>query len=338
MKEAKDTLLRQWSMLRKVPRYPGSVGTRELKDKLEEEGFRVDIRTIQRDLEKLSGPFPLASEEQGKAFRWQWAEDGQVMDIPGMEPPAALAFRLAEEYLTPLLPQATLKHLEPHFQRAKEVLGPSRGRRLGLWPDKVRMTARGPILRPPKVRPEVQDAVYQALLNDRQLEVSYKRKDSEQAKSYPLSPLGLVFREGVIYLVCIVKDYADVRHLALHRMSTAKVLDTPCRRPQGFDLDSFIRKNEELAYPVSGKSIRLAALFEGQTAVHLSERPLSKDQRMVPQKDGRVLVQATVRDTLELRWWLLGFGDKVEVLGPKELREEFSATAQRMGRLYRGDA
>src|SRR3989304_2198869 len=106
MKEAKDTLLRQWSMLRKIPRHPGSVGTRALKDKLEEEGFRVDIRTIQRDLEKLSGPFPLASHEQGKAFRWQWAEDGQVMDIPGMEPPAALAFRLAEEYLAPLLPQA----------------------------------------------------------------------------------------------------------------------------------------------------------------------------------------------------------------------------------------
>ena len=335
MKEAKDTLLRQWSMLRKIPRHPGSVGTRELKDKLEEEGFRVDIRTIQRDLEKLSGPFPLASDEQGKAFRWQWAEDGQVMDIPGMEPPAALAFRLAEEYLAPLLPQATLKHLAPHFQRAKEVLGPSPARKLGLWPDKVRIIGRGPILIPPKIRREVQETVYQALLEDRQVQVTYQRKDSDEPKSYPLHPLALVFREGAVYLVCRVKEYDNVRHLALHRMSSAKLLDQPCSRPSGFNLDTYIRTNEELAYPVSGKSIRLETFFDARTAIHLGERPLSKDQRMMPQKDGRVLLQATVRDTLELRWWLLGFGDKVEVVAPEMFREEFAATVQRMGRFYK---
>lgn len=335
MRAIKDTILRQWSLLRVIPRYPRSVGTRELKDRLEEEDFRVNVRTIQRDLEKFSAIFPLASETQGNALRWSWAEDAQVMDIPGMDPATALAFRLAEEYLTPLLPQTTLKHLAPHFQRAKEVLVPSRGRKLGLWPDKVRMIARGPVLIPPKIRPEVQDAVYQALLNDRQVQVTYQRKDSDQPKSYPVHPLALVFREGAVYLVCRVKEYDDVRHLALHRMSSAKLLDQPCSRPSGFNLDTYIRTNEELAYPVSGKPIRLETLFDARTAVHLGERPLSKDQRMVPQKDGRVLLQATVRDTLELRWWLLGFGDKVEVLGPKMLRKEFAEVTQRMAEVYR---
>lgn len=337
MRAIKDTILRQWSLLRMVPRYPRSVGTRELKDRLEEEDFHVNVRTIQRDLEKFSAIFPLASEAQGNALRWSWAEDAQVMDIPGMDPATALAFRLAEEYLTPLLPQTTLKHLAAHFRRAKEVLGPSPARKLGLWPDKVRMIARGPVLIPPKVRPEVQDAVYQALLNDRQAQVTYQRKDSDQPKSYPVHPLALVFREGAVYLVCRVKEYDDVRHLALHRMSSAKLLDQPCSRPSGFNLDTYIRTNEELAYPVSGKPIRLETLFDARTAVHLGERPLSKDQRLTPQKDGRVLLQATVRDTLELRWWLLGFGDKVEVLGPKALREEFGAVARRMAGLYKSE-
>ncbi|MBX3302969.1 MAG: WYL domain-containing protein [Nitrospira sp.] len=39
---------------------------------------------------------------------------------------------------------------------------------------------------------------------------------------------------------------------------------------------------------------------------------------------------ASNKDTLELRWWLLGFGDMVEVLGPKTLRKEFAATAKRL--------
>ncbi len=324
-------------MLQKVPRAPGSIGTRELKAKLEEDGYEVDVRTIQRDLGKLSGLFPLASEERGKANRWCWAEGARVMDIPGMEPTAALAFRLAEEYLSPLLPQATLQHLGPHFKRAKEVLKPTRGSKLSLWPDKVLVIGHGPALTPPHIRPEVQGAASRALLEDRQLEVTYKRKDAEKPKSYPINPLGLVFRDGVVYLVGTAKEYPDVRHFALHRMSAPKVLNTSCRRPPGFNLHTYVKQEQFFAYPVSQGLIRLKALFSAGSAVHLSERLLSKDQNLTAQKDGRVLLQATVLDTLELHWWLRAFGDRVEVLAPKALREEFKTIAQRMARMYQRD-
>ena len=51
--------------------------------------------------------------------------------------------------------------------------------------------------------------------------------------------------------------------------------------------------------------------------------------------DGRVRVTARVRDTMQLRWWLLGFGEQVEVIGPETLREEFAETAREMHGLYR---
>lgn len=321
-------------MLQKIPRHPGSIGTRRLKEKLETEGFQVDVRTIQRDLLKLSDVFPLTCEKQGKALRWCWAQDAKVMDIPGMEPTVALAFRLAEEHLVSLLPKATLKHLEPHFQRAKEILKPTRGTRLGLWPDKVMVIGHGPGLTPPYVSTEVQDAVSRALLEDRQLEVTYKRKDAEKPKSYPLNPLGLVFRGGVVYLVGTAKDYPDVRHFALHRISAPKVLDAPCRRPAGFDLHNYVKQEQVFAYPVSKGRIRLRALFDGKAYVLFSERRLSKDQAVTMQKDGRVLLEATVLDTLELRWWLQSFGDRVEILAPKALRDEFKTITQRMAEMY----
>ena len=49
---------------------------------------------------------------------------------------------------------------------------------------------------------------------------------------------------------------------------------------------------------------------------------LSEDHRTTEQSDGRILVEATVADTSQLRWWLLGFGSQVEVLEPISLREE----------------
>jgi predicted DNA-binding transcriptional regulator YafY len=41
-----------------------------------------------------------------------------------------------------------------------------------------------------------------------------------------------------------------------------------------------------------------------------------------------------VLDTLQLRWWLLGFGDQVEVVAPKSLRQEFAETARNMAGYY----
>mgnify|MGYP003324733769 CR=1 FL=1 len=38
-----------------------------------------------------------------------------------------------------------------------------------------------------------------------------------------------------------------------------------------------------------------------------------------------------MQDTSQLRWWLLGFGEQVEVIKPAHLREEFRKTAQKLG-------
>jgi predicted DNA-binding transcriptional regulator YafY len=117
-------------------------------------------------------------------------------------------------------------------------------------------------------------------------------------------------------------------------MTSAQLQNTAARRPTGFSLERYVKKEKFFAYPLNGSRIQLEVLFEKDAVFHLSERPLAKDQRLIPQRDGRVLLQATVRDTLELRWWLLGFGDKVEVVSPNTLREEFKVIAQRMNASY----
>jgi predicted DNA-binding transcriptional regulator YafY len=102
--------------------------------------------------------------------------------------------------------------------------------------------------------------------------------------------------------------------------------------PAGFDLDCYIQEGE-FAYPV-GEPIRLEAVFSRGAAFHLSETPLSADQRVTDLDDARVVVHATVENTAELRWWLCGFGAEVEVLAPADLREEFRAIAAAMATVY----
>jgi len=75
-----------------------------------------------------------------------------------------------------------------------------------------------------------------------------------------------------------------------------------------------------------------------EVAEHLAERRLSGDQRITRRTGDRVLVEASVADTQELRWWLLGFGDAVEVLSPTLLREEFAGQARAMQTMYETEA
>ena len=85
-----------------------------------------------------------------------------------------------------------------------------------------------------------------------------------------------------------------------------------------------------------GEMIKLVLRMKRPAAAHLYETPLSEDQVITDdEREGWVRVEATVCETSQLRWWLLGFGGQVEVLQPEFLREEFRAVFVSDHALYR---
>ena len=328
-----DTLMRQWQMLRLIPRQPSKISTTELIHRLADDGFNTTPRTLQRDLVRMSSIYPLLCDDRDKPFGWSWNKDANVHEVPGIDSDTALAFYLAEKHLEPLLPRTTIKRLQPHFRRAAEVLDQADADKGNpAWRNKVRVLYRGPGLKNPSVKPDVQSAVYDALLRNRRLDVEYLPRGKDETKQYELNPLGLVLKDGLFYLVCSMWDYPDIRLLTLHRMHAATVMDIPCAVPDGFDLDSYIASGE-LNFSV-GDEMNLKAWISSDMAIHLQERPLHSNQLISESGDGRILLNVTVQDTNELRWWLLGFGDQVEVLAPEGLRSDFHAIANNMAKAY----
>jgi len=328
-----DTLMRQWQMLRLIPRQPSKISTSELMQGLADEGFETTPRTLQRDLVRMSSIYPLLCDDRDKPFGWSWSRDANVHEVPGIDSDTALAFYLAEKHLEPLLPRTTLKRLEPHFRRAEEVLDQADSDKGNpAWRNKVRVLHRGPGLKNPAIKSDVQSAVYDALLRNRRLGVEYLPRGATASKQYELNPLGLVLKDGLFYLVCSMWDYPDIRLLALHRMNTATVMDIPCAAPDGFDLDAYIASGE-LDFAIGGV-IKLKARISRQVAIHLEERPLHKDQRLIESDEDTWLLESTTQDTNELRWWLLGFGQNVEVIAPDGLRNEFQQISEQMAAIY----
>jgi len=327
MSRSVDTLYRQWLMLSKIPRSPKRTTAIELKNSLSAEGYDIDVRTVQRDLDKLSTSFPLNYDTEGRKNFWFWIETAAVQDLPGMEPVTALAFQMAESYLSPILPKATLDLLQPYFQRAKQVLQAATQSNLKKWPDKVAVISRGPDLLKPQIKPQIQQIIYDALLKEKQIKATYKSKKTHESTDYILHPLGIVNKHGVIYLVCTLWNYQNIKQLALHRFESAEVIEDNSNTPEQFTLSDYVQADHQFAYPITPDLIQLKVLFDAKAGEHLFETPLTDNQVLTAQDDGQLLLEAEISDTQELRWWLSGFGSSAEILEPIELREHFARDA-----------
>ena len=308
-----ETALRQIHMLQLIPREPRKISAPDLLTSLSGAGFaEVSLRTVQRDLIALSPYFPIVSDEREKPFGWSWKKDAPAFGLPALDPQTALTLKLAEEYLNLELPTATFDHLSPYFKAADHVLTEFGGK-LAAWPDKVRVLPRGQPLLPPVIDPDVQRIVYQALMENRRAEVVYRKPAEVKEQTFEISPLGIVVRNQIVYVVCAIGEKALTPYqLVLHRMKKALLLDKPAREIEGFSLDGYIQKGG-FGLP-TGRKVRLEAIFTHFAGRHLLETALSEDQESEILPDGRIRITASVMETEELKMWLRGFGDGVEII------------------------
>lgn len=189
---------------------------------------------------------------------------------------------------------------------------------------------------PPKIDLEVQSMVYQALLDECPLRVGYLPRNSKKPKEYLVTPLGLVVRDYVSYIVVAMHNDGSVRYLPLHRFKTVEPEDIDPVRPAGFNLASYA--NDNFGFQVGeSPTLDLVLWMDKDAAVSVAECPVSKKQSMAEQADGSFLLSAVVPSTLELRRWIYSFGKQVEVLEPGPLRAEIAEEIAAMLQRYNSD-
>ncbi|TYT75226.1 helix-turn-helix transcriptional regulator [Desulfobotulus mexicanus] len=327
---------RQCLILQMLPREPLCTDTASLERRLREKGIEVHRRTIQRDLEELSRVFPIACNDNEKPYGWFWSINAEAIHLPQMNPITAFSFRMIEAFLHSVMPPAALKTLEPHFSEASNILDAVRAESFRSWPDKVKILSRTQPLKPPHIDAAILNTVYEGLMDGKRIQASYRKRGEEASTDYTINPLGIVLLDSVIYLVCTMRDYQrmeDVRQLALHRFLSATLLEKPGLVPEGFSMQGYIDSGA-FTYLQGNQPMALEFLMEKSVATHLFETPLSEDQRITPHDELRVKVEATVLDTAQIRWWLLGFGEFVQVMKPEKLREAFGSRVKKMHSMY----
>lgn len=323
-------LARQITMLGLIPRLPGKVSASQLQKRLESDGFEVDLRSIQRDLQKLQKPMDLV-RDAAKPAGWSYSRAARPLVLPVLDAPSALTLNMVERYLAPVLPRALLKVWQPQFDDARRTLDKGK---FGKWRDRVAILPSGPARLPVTIPDGVVEVVYNALLDGVQFEADYRAVGVETER-YTFNPLGLVHRDGVTYLVATREGSTHIPLFALHRMKNPVRSDRPSREPDGFNLRHYIEEERQFDWPIE-RNIKLKLRLGPYTRTYFEERPLSHDQQIIPIKGSDASrLTASVQETMSLRWWLMSFGASVEVLAPKKLREALAHSIGQAAALYR---
>jgi len=323
----RNTIARQWELLKLLPHHGTGKTASELANALTERKFSVSKRQVERDLSELMGIFPIDCDSRSIPYGWRWVK-GADLDLPGLTLAEAVSLRVIEDTVRPLLPAAMLDVLDTRFRLANTKLASlAKQSPAARWADKVRATSPTLPLRPAVIASGVLEALQEALMHDEQVEAEYRSLEADKAKTLRLNPLGLVSRGPSLYLIASSESHDEPHMYAVHRFSQVCRTQTTTKRPKSFDLDAHIAEGRFQFG--NGKMLKLKALVLPWLARILEETPLAEDQKIPPVEGEEDLrLTATVADSWQLRWWVLSLGDGIEVLGPAGLRKDIVSCLQ----------
>lgn len=318
-----STLQRQWHLLKLLPtRKPGAT-TSDLLNALNDLGYAVKKRQLERDLQMLSMLFPIQCNDKSKPFGWYWNSSCQ---LPSMTIQEAMSYELMAPTLKSLLPSPLIQLLEPRLLEAKKLISTTKANNASaMLSEKLAVIPTGNLYLAPHIDDVIFDIVQEALLNGKCLEVEYHQAYKNKTKQMILHPLALVQNGIQLYVVAVVDGYIDPRIFALHRIKQIHLMSKESQNPINFNLKKFIDSG---AFQfLQGTTASLVAKVSSSLAAVLRETPISKDMTL-SEENGYFLVRAHIEDSWQFHRWLLSQGANIKVLEPVELREKMVSQLQ----------
>ena len=315
---------------------PTYLEIKHVHQKLIEKGYDVSRKSVERDLKRLPDLFPQHVFVNDRSRPYGYKSPQGARKISGMSPDQAICMQLAFEYLYPLLPNRTLEPIAPYLKEAEAVLEMSASKSMQNWKNKVLTHNEGFNLEPAKIKEGILPSIHESLFRGVQIKAKYTSVSRNKPKEYILHPVGLVYRGRISYLICSFDEHRDdFSYLALHRFEDVEILNE-----SSVHKDKNVKDVAEIVGFVDSKEkIKVKLKFSKSAAGHapgghLKETPISKNQKITETDDGFMIVEDTISDLKEFKWWIRAFGDSVEVLEPKSLRDEFAKMSKRMRSLY----
>ncbi|TMD65921.1 MAG: transcriptional regulator [Chloroflexi bacterium] len=130
------------------------------------------------------------------------------------------------------------------------------------------------------------------------------------------------------YVVARDRGLGEMRTFKLERITRAEQSSDTYQIPGDFDISRYLAGAWGIFH--SGEPVEVRLRFYPPAAARVKESIWHPSQRISEDKKGAVNLTVTVAGTVEITPWILGWGDAVEVVAPRELRDKIAAAGLKM--------
>ena len=143
-----------------------------------------------------------------------------------------------------------------------------------------------------------------------------------------LCPYHLLYNQRAWYVLGYSETHKGIRTFKLNRIKEFAVLDKCFIDGDNFDLGEYFGRAWSMI--PEGRLYTIKLRFLAKVAHNVAEVQWHGTQRTVWNADGSVTLEFRVDGINEISWWVLGYGDQVQVLAPKALRKRIIEAAENM--------
>jgi len=138
-----------------------------------------------------------------------------------------------------------------------------------------------------------------------------------------------------LYLVGFDETRGAIRTFKVERIRDMSVTPDRFEPPEASVEGTFDRAWDIIA---DQDPVEVVIRFAPSVAARVQEARWHPSQQVTVEADGSLTWRATVAGTIEVRLWVLQWGDDAEVLAPLSLRNDVAATVQRAAERYAAEA
>ena len=168
----------------------------------------------------------------------------------------------------------------------------------------------------------------------RQVYIKYWTLNAKQAQArviepYFIQPSAL---EHAVYIIAFCHLRNELRFFRLDRMQEARALDQTYEIPDDFDANEYLNRYWSVTAEGEPREIRLR--FRPEVARIAWETVWHDSQVTQQETDGSAVVTMKLALTRDLISFILGWGEMVEVLSPRDLQRRVAETARKVFYCY----
>ena len=314
-----DQLARQWKIIQTLISSRIGKSAADLADEIE-----CHPRTLYRDLEALQlAGFPIYDEKvEGKKL-WSLLDTVRHHIPVPFTLPELIALYFSTDMLKIFKDTVFYDSLESLSQKIRTTLPPQSLDYINNLKQTIQIGIK-PYKDYGRFR-EIINRVNDACAGRRSVEMIYYTMSRRKESKRRVDPYRIWFFSGSFYLIGFCHLRKEIRVFTVDRIKMLHLTEEKFEIPEDFRFEEFIGRSFGV---FQGEPVHVRVRFSPDVAGYIKEKIWLSDQKIEALDDGSIIFEADVSGTDEIRFWIMSWGSKAEVIEPEALRQEIQTEAE----------